>query len=78
MDFVVDGLDFIQHRPHFYRRHAGVRQEIAKLVERTLEVDIVLPQRVVGVDDQVLAIVDLHTPVGHLECPFLGATTRAC
>src|ERR1035437_8124220 len=31
-------------------------QERHKLLERTLEVDVVFPERVVGIDDQVLAV----------------------
>ena len=55
-----------------------MRQKIAKMIERALEVDIVLPQRVVGVDDEVLPFADIHTPAGRLECPLVGATARTC
>jgi hypothetical protein len=32
-----------------------MRKKLDELVERALEVDVVLPERVVGVDDEVLS-----------------------
>src|SRR4029077_2897917 len=54
VDLVIDRLDFVQHRPNLARRQAGVRQKIAKLVEGALEVDVVLPERIVGAEDKWL------------------------
>src|ERR1017187_871525 len=47
-------VELNQHIADLRRAQRGVIQILHKLVERPLEVDIVLPQRVVGVDDQVL------------------------
>ncbi len=69
----VDDLDLVQHPAHLNRRELGVRQKIAKIVEGALEVDIVLPQRVVGVHDQILSLNDPHTPKDPLACPLVGA-----
>src|SRR5258708_2729838 len=56
VDLVVDPLNLIQHVAHFARRELGVAQEIRELFKRALEVDVVFPQGIVGVEDQPLAI----------------------
>src|ERR1039458_4795515 len=55
MDLGVGPLHLIQDVADLLRRHRRMIEERHKLLERALEVDVVLPQRVVGIDDQVLA-----------------------
>src|ERR1022692_2639946 len=52
---IVGLFDLIQYATHLWRRESGMVQESDKLLERALEVDIVLPERVVGVDQKELA-----------------------
>jgi hypothetical protein len=59
VDLRVDALDVVQHIPHLLRRHRRMREEAGELIERALEVDVVFPERVVSVDDEVLAC---HAP----------------
>ena len=51
----VGALDLIQHVAHLLCRHRRVRQEFEEFVEGALEVDVVFPERVVGIDDEKLA-----------------------
>src|SRR5713226_1388023 len=55
VDLRIDDLDLIERLADLLRRHGGVRQEFGELIERLLEVDVVFPKGVVGVDDQVLS-----------------------
>jgi len=57
---IVDDLDFIEDRSDFVGRQRGVIQVVAELGERVLEVDIILPKRVVGVEYQSLRERDLR------------------
>jgi hypothetical protein len=50
---VID-LDFIQNPANLVRSERGMVQVIAELVERLFEIDVVFPERVVGVEDEVL------------------------
>jgi len=74
----VDGFDLVQDGAYFARIEPGVGQEVAEIVKRALEIDVVFPQRIVGVDDQILPLAHLHTPTDPLACPLVGATARAC
>src|SRR5579883_869578 len=55
VDARVGGLDLIQHVAHLGGSERRVIEELHELLEGTLEVDIVFPERVVGVDDQKLS-----------------------
>jgi len=52
VNFGVHQLYLVQHVAHLCGPERRMIQEIAKIVERTLEIDIVLPQRIVGVDQK--------------------------
>src|SRR5205085_7551822 len=56
----VGVFDLVEHGPDVDGRHGGVREKTGELLEGALEVDVVLPEGVVGVDDQVL----FHLPRG--------------
>jgi epoxyqueuosine reductase len=45
-------LDFVEHVADFPRGEMGVIQDLDELLEGLLEVDVVLPQRVVGIDQE--------------------------
>src|SRR5678816_2679996 len=47
-------LHIIQHFPHLLRRELMMIQKRDETRDRALEVDIVLPERVVGVDEEIL------------------------
>lgn len=51
----VGQLDFIKDGADFGRSESGMIEEGAELLEGALEVDIVLPEGVVGVDQEMLA-----------------------
>src|SRR5690242_21868183 len=57
-------LHLIQDFPHLLRRVGVVIEERDELGDGALEVDVVLPERVVGVNEQSLRVVDVH-PVCH-------------
>ena len=48
-------FDLVQHLADVGRRQRRMRKKLYEFVERAFEVDVVLPQGVVGIDDQVLA-----------------------
>ena len=50
----IDRLELIEDGAHLVAGHRGVSEKIEKLIDRLLEVDVVLPERVVAVEDQVL------------------------
>src|SRR5258708_8264053 len=56
MDPGVGLLHLVQYVAHLSRPHRRMVQKRHKLCERALKVDVVFPQRVVGIDDQVLAV----------------------
>src|SRR5260370_41407268 len=56
MDPGVGLLHVVQYVAHLSRPHRRMVQKRHKLFERALKVDVVFPQRVVGIDDQVLAV----------------------
>jgi hypothetical protein len=70
-------LDFIQHQTDLFGSEMRMIQELAKAVEGALEINVVFPQRVVGIDDQVAPAI-FHMEGGHFPCPLLGASTRIC
>src|SRR5260370_38175436 len=45
----------VERRANFIRLHGRVRQEIGELFESAFEIDVVFPECIVGVDDQVLS-----------------------
>jgi len=51
----VDPFDVVEHVTDLRRRQRRVREILDELIERALEVDVVFPERVVGVDDEVLS-----------------------
>ena len=51
-------------------------QKIAKVVERALEVNIVFPERIVGVDQKGEPL--SMSPGSFPPCPFRGATCFTC
>src|SRR5450759_4323012 len=55
VDLGVGPFHLVQNVADLLRRHRRMIQERHKLLERALEVDIVLPERVVGIDHEVLA-----------------------
>ena len=55
MDAVVLEFDRVQDVADLIRRERGVVQVNAELIERLLEVDVVLPKGIVGVENEVLA-----------------------
>ena len=54
MDAEIRQLDLVQDGSHFLPREGRVGQEIEEVFDRPLEVDVVLPERVVGIEDKVL------------------------
>src|SRR5579863_6419848 len=54
----IDDLDLVKNDSDFRRSQRGVVEVFAELVEGLLEIDVIFPKRVVGVEDQVLASVD--------------------
>jgi len=48
----VGGFDLVQHGADLARPETGVAEERHEFLEGGLEVDVVLPKRIVGVDDQ--------------------------
>src|SRR5260370_42669370 len=56
MDPGVGLLHVVQYVAHLSRPHRRMVQKRHKLFERALKVDVVFPQRVVGIADQVLAV----------------------
>src|SRR5579884_2770126 len=79
--FRIGGLDLIQHGANLRGRHRRVRQISAELLERFLEVGVVFPERIVGVEDQVLwrqpSAPHRQRPARCLTWPFKGATRLA-
>src|SRR5258708_7293034 len=69
----VRQLDFVEHFAHLRGCQRGVVQKVHEIVEGPLEIDVVLPQRVVGVENQ-------HTRncFPGRPCPLRGATFLAC
>ena len=65
-------LHIVQNLPNFSRRTFAVIQEGNKIRDGALKIDIVLPESVVGVDEEVLsnAIAKSHTLMISL-CPWL-------
>ncbi len=55
MDPGVRPFDLIQNVAHLLRPQRRMSQKHYKFLERTFEVNVVLPQRIVGIDNQVLA-----------------------
>src|ERR1043165_659856 len=55
MNLVVGAFDLVQHVAHFARGKFRMGQELDELVEGALEVDVIFPERVVGIKDQVPA-----------------------
>src|SRR5439155_11356886 len=55
VDLRIDDLDLVERLADLLRRHGRVRQEFGELFERALEVNVVFPKGVVGIDDQVLS-----------------------
>src|SRR6266566_4981177 len=53
VDAAIGPLDFVEDRAHLPPGHGGVREMVDERLDRALEQDVVLPQRVVGVEDQV-------------------------
>src|SRR2546426_12694100 len=56
MDFRVGALDLIEHVANLSRRHGRVGKELDEFDNRALEIDVVLPESIVGIHNQVLAI----------------------
>src|SRR5262245_62037825 len=56
VNFGVGVLDFVEDVANLPGRHGGMSQVFDKFVEGALEIDIVLPQRIVGIHNQVLTI----------------------
>src|SRR5262249_40510253 len=54
VNFGVHGFDIVEDIADFRWRELGVIEESYELVEGAFEVDVVFPERVVRVDDQVL------------------------
>ncbi len=64
-------LDIIEYVPDFVGRVPVVVQEGNKLRDRPFKVDIVLPECVIGIDEQVLAGRDLfQANFGHILYPI--------
>ena len=55
VDFGVDGFDRIEYVADLGTGEVLVVEEVGELFEGLLEEDVVLPEGVVGVDDEVLA-----------------------
>ena len=51
----VHTLDLVERGANLLARHLGVAEEINEFLDRPLEVDVVLPERVVAVDQEKLA-----------------------
>jgi hypothetical protein len=64
VDFVVLDLDGVENAANFGWVEPGVIQVYAELIEGLFEVDVVFPECIVGVEDQVLA--------GHHRFPRCG------
>src|ERR1017187_9078083 len=60
----VLALDFVKCVANFVRRVLMVIQKGDEIGDRPLEVDVVLPERVIGVDEQVLVGQDLFRANG--------------
>ena len=54
VNLAVRQLDLVEYRPYLAGAQRRVIEERGELVESLFEVDVVFPQRVIGVDDQVL------------------------
>ena len=78
VDLVVGFLDLVQDVAHLARRHRGMVQEPGELVEGALEVDVVLPQRIVRVDEQEVAHGQRYRPEGPPPKPLVGARCFTC
>src|SRR5256886_15157668 len=52
VNLAVEPLDFIECGPHLLPAERGVGEKVDEILYGLLEVDVVLPQRVVAVDDQ--------------------------
>src|SRR3954468_17363411 len=55
LNFGIHDLDFIQDRSHLTGRHRRMIQVVNEMIKCLLKIDVVLPKRVVGIKDQVLA-----------------------
>src|SRR5512135_2917778 len=53
VQLVIDRLDLVKHATDLDRREPGVVQEADELIEGPLKVDVVFPESVVGVEDEV-------------------------
>src|SRR5947209_5684005 len=81
MDLRVYYLDLIKNRSHLARRKRGVSQIRTELIERLLKVDVVLPEGVVSIKDEMLRLqTKFYCSACYkaaFACPFSGATLFA-
>src|SRR5437879_5035236 len=74
VDLRIRKLDLIQNIAHLRGRHGRVRQKIDKIVERALEINVVLPERVVRIENE-----PAHSmPESPWAWPLRGAISFTC
>ena len=63
----VHTLDLVECGAHLLARHRRVTEEIDEFLDRLLEVHVVLPERVVAIDQKKLpGAAGCHPPQGYL------------
>ena len=67
MHWDVHTLDLVQRGANLLPRHRRVTEEVDEFLDRLLEIDVVLPKRVVAIDQEKLASGwGCHPPQGYL------------
>src|SRR5580704_14732369 len=71
----IHQLNFVQHVADLSGSQGRVIQKIDEIIERLLEVDIVFPERVVGIENEPRVFRRPHSiPATPPPCPLRGAT----
>ena len=73
MNSEVRPLDLVEDGPRLFSRQRRMGQEIEEILDRPLEVDVVLPEGVVGVEDEILDLFSRLVP----HVAFSGITRRS-
>ena len=76
MDAEIGLLDLVEDGPRLFPRQRRMGQEIEEILDGPLEVNVVLPEGVVGVEDEVLA--PLFSGTVAPCCPPAGLRFVAC
>jgi hypothetical protein len=66
----ISPLDLVEDGPRRFSRQRRMSQEIEEILDGPLKVDVVLPEGVVGIKDEILAL--FSRPVPHIAFPSIA------